>query len=333
MLRILLSVLLLTCILPVTACAPRSQPFEPAQIAPSITREALHTGSTAILPLRSWSPEGEAPKAVIIALHGFNDYSNAFVNPGHYLAAKGIALYAYDQRGFGATKERGIWAGRENLVGDLKQMVLAVRAAHPGVPLYLLGESMGGAVVINALAEPDFPPVDGAILSAPAVWGSETMPILYRGALWTGAHTLPWVELTGKGLKILATDNIPLLREMGRDPLIIKRTRIDAVYGIVGLMDEAYDNAKEVKTPLLLLYGMNDQVIPRKPILEVADTLTAPYKLVYYPAGFHMLMRDLGSEVVMNDVVAWIANRDAFLPSGYDLNWRPLMNPMDSEEQ
>lgn len=316
----------------VFGCTPRVQPYAAPQEEPDVVEESLVTGSAAVLPLRSWMPEDGTPlKAVIVALHGFNDYSNAFVNPGHYFSARGIGMYAYDQRGFGATQERGIWAGRENLISDLRQMVKVARAKHPSVPLYVMGESMGGAVVINALAEPDFPAVDGAILSAPAVWGSDTMPWFYRSVLWLGAHTIPWKEMSGSGLKIIASDNFPLLRQMGADPLIIKETRLDAIYGIVNLMDDAARKAQDVKTPLLLLYGMNDQVIPPKPINDVADAFTTNYKLVYYPEGFHMLMRDLGSEVVMNDVIAWIDDRYAFLPSGYDLNWRPLLSQQGNE--
>lgn len=314
----------------IAGCAPRVQEYDVPLSPPQLVNEKLLTGSGKVLPVREWLPEGK-PKAVMVALHGFNDYSNAFVIPGYYLSTKGIAMYAYDQRGFGDTEERGIWAGEDNLVEDVRQMVLAARAKHPDVPIYLLGESMGGAVVINALAREDFPPVDGAILSAPAVWGRNTMPAFYRFTLWTGAHTMPWLELSGSNLNILATNNIPLLRQMGRDPLIIKKTRMDAIYGIVNLMDDAYDNASKVKTPLLLLYGMNDQVIPSKPIFEVADTLTTRYKLVYYPSGFHMLLRDLTSEVVMDDVVAWVENPDGFLPSGYDLNWRMLI-PTETNE-
>lgn len=324
--RVALSLLLTGILLYAGGCAPRVQQYDPPHAMPQIVNNALLTGSSKVLPVRHWLPEdGQEAKAVIVAVHGFNDYSNAFVNPGHYFAMHGVAVYAYDQRGFGATEERGIWAGKQNLTADLRQMVLAVRDMHPGVPLYLLGESMGGAVVINALAEEEFPEVSGAILSAPAVWGSDAMPAFYRALLWTGAHTLPWKELTGSNLKILATNNIPLLRQMGRDPLVIKKTRLDAIYGIVQLMDDAYDNAAKVGVPLLVLYGMNDQVIPSGPIMHVADTLTTRYKLVYYPKGFHMLLRDLTSEVVMDDVIAWVDNPDGFLPSGYDLNWRALM--------
>ena len=55
----------------------------------------------ATLPLKSWLPDGK-PKAVILALHGFNDYSNAFKDSGEEWAKHGIATFAYDQRGFGA---------------------------------------------------------------------------------------------------------------------------------------------------------------------------------------------------------------------------------------
>lgn len=322
--RYVAPILLLGLIFLTGGCMPKVQAYTSPYAVPQIVENSLLTGSSKVLPVRSWLPQGE-PRAIFVAVHGFNDYSNAFVNPGYYFSERGIGVYAYDQRGFGETEERGIWPGKENLTEDLKQMVIAVRALHPHVPIYLLGESMGGAVVIHALAKEDFPPVSGAILSSPAVWGSDTMPTLYRGLLWTGAHTVPWMQLTGRNLNILATNNIPLLREMGRDPLVIKSTRMDAIYGIVQLMDEAYARAKDIKVPLLLLYGMNDQVIPSQPILQVADTLTTRYKLVYYPRGFHMLLRDLTSEVVMDDVIAWVREPDGFLPSGYDLNWRALL--------
>ena len=84
------------------------------------------------------------PRAVILALHGFNDYSNAFAAPGAAWARLGIATYAYDQRGFGAAPARGRWAGGRVFAEDATTAACLLRQRHPGVPLYLLGESMGG---------------------------------------------------------------------------------------------------------------------------------------------------------------------------------------------
>ena len=108
--------------------------------------------------------------------HGFNDYSNFFNAAATYLAARGIASYSYDQRGFGRAAHRGMWPGTKTLARDLGSAVGALRRRHPGVPLYVLGMSMGGAVALVAMAAPDPPEVDGLILVAPAVWARETMP-------------------------------------------------------------------------------------------------------------------------------------------------------------
>lgn len=312
-------------ILLITACSPVQQAFKRATHHPYLTDEFLVSGDGHRLPVRYWLPQESVPDAIIIALHGFNDYSNAFAAPGDYLSAHNIAVYAYDQRGFGKTLQHGIWGGRENLTRDMEQMVHAVAALHPDIPIFLLGESMGGAVVISALGNDDLPQVKGAILTAPAVWGDETMNSFYRATLWLMAHTLPEMELTGKGLKILASDNIEMLRAMSRDPLIIKSTRVDAIYGIVGLMDDAYQNIGNVNTPLLMLYGANDQVIPKTPVEQAIQRIHAPYRVAYYPDGYHMLLRDLKGEIVLDDIRHWILQPDAPLPSGYDRNWEERM--------
>ena len=97
-----------------------------------------------------WLPEGQ-PRAVILALHGFNDYSNAFAAAGAGLVAQdGIAIYAYDQRGFGAAPHRGRWAGADSMADDAATPRRCCGSAIPTCPLYLLGESMGGAVAILA---------------------------------------------------------------------------------------------------------------------------------------------------------------------------------------
>src|SRR3546814_15118199 len=81
----------------------------------------------------------------------FNDYSNAFADSGPALAAQGLEVYASDQRGFGEAPHRGLWPGVEALPGDLTTAAGLLRQRHPDLPLYLLGESMGGAVVLAAL--------------------------------------------------------------------------------------------------------------------------------------------------------------------------------------
>ncbi len=309
-----------------SACAnPHVQPFFEREEPAVISDAGLRLGDGVMLPLRRWIPT-QAPSAVIIGLHGFNDYSKAFDETGEFFRERGVAFYAYDQRGFGENKEgRGIWGGKENLTNDARQMVEAAKATHPDVPVFLLGESMGGAVVINTVIMEDAPELDGIILSAPAVWGDETMNGFYRSTLWLMAHTFPEESFTGRGLGIVASDNTEMLREMARDPNIIKETRVDAVYGILHLMDDAYRGLPQVTLPTLMLYGENDQVIPKEPILNAIHRLKAPYTMALYPDGYHLLMRDLKGEMVMYDVYRWIENRYTPLPSGHDMGWKEAM--------
>src|SRR5689334_4969782 len=125
-------------------------PAPQAPLGPQLADRFLIADDGARLPLRVWLPEGR-PRAMILALHGFNDYSNAFAGPAAQWAKEGIATFAYDQRGFGQAPMRGRWPGAAVLAGDLATASRLLREHHPGVPLYLLGESMGGAVVITAI--------------------------------------------------------------------------------------------------------------------------------------------------------------------------------------
>lgn len=315
----------------VGACAPRFRYPGPAVTAPSLTADSFTTADGQELPVRSWLPQG-APKAVIAALHGYNDYAKAFDAPGGFLAGQGIATYAYDQRGFGESLHVGLWAGVDAYLQDLRVFTELLRQRHPGLPLYLLGDSMGGAVVMAALAGAGAPAAEGAILVAPAVWGRITMPWYQRLALWLGVHSFPGRKLTGEGLKITPSDNIEMLRALGRDPLVIKGSRIDMIYGLVNLMDAAFFSAPHFTQRALVLYGEKDEIVPKEPtyrmIANLPKTTAGRRRIALYAEGYHMLLRDLAGETIWRDIAAWIAAPDAALPSGADRYARKQMEAL-----
>ena len=273
-----------------------------------LARSHFVTPDGAVLPVRSWQPGRGAPRAIVIAVHGFNDYSRAFASPGQYLSQRGIALIAYDQRGFGNAPGRGRWAGEAAYAGDLLALIRQVRRQQPGVPVYVLGESMGGAVAMVALTRPDAPGVAGLILSAPAVWSREHMPWYQRLVLALASSTLPALEVTGSGLNIQASDNIEMLRGLGRDPLVIKSTRVDALEGLVDLMGSAQARAGQLRVPVLVLYGARDQVIPAAPLgAALARLPRLPgNRSVVYAGGYHLLLRDLRADLPLGDIARWI---------------------------
>lgn len=271
------------------------------------------------LPLQRWLPAAE-PVAVVLALHGFNDYRNAFAGVGPYLASRGIVTYAYDQRGFGATARRGLWAGTDRMVADARTMVELLREQHPALPIYLLGESMGGAVSIATAGEAAASElVDGVVLVAPAVWARQTMPWYQRWGLAVARTVAPNWRPTGHSLKRQASDNIEMLRALGRDPLVIKETRIDTVAGLADLMDVALAATPRLTTRTLVLYGERDEIVPKLPTCRMLQTLPndVSWKLGLYPNGYHMLTRDLNGEQVVADIATWILAPQQPLPSGF----------------
>lgn len=296
-----------------SACAPRLQPMGPATAEPRLTADAIVAADGYRLPLRRWVPvDGVPTRAIVLALHGFNDYSKSFDGPGGYFAGRGVAVYAYDQRGFGATRNPGVWAGGDTLAADARAALKLLADAHPGLPVFLMGESMGGAAAILALTGGAPLPVRGAVLSAPAVWGFESMGFWPRNALKLAYAAVPGMVATAPPeLNIRPSDNIEMLKALAADPLVIKGARVDALYGLTEMMGAALTALPRLDLPTLALYGAHEQVLPPEPVAKAKAALAAkPQATVkVYAHGWHMLLRDLQAAQVWEDAAAWIDGR------------------------
>jgi acylglycerol lipase len=301
------------------ACAPQVQLSGTTPlVAAELRGDGIRTVDGVRLPLRAWMPKGKV-RAVILGVHGLNDYGHSFALPAESWRRDGIATYAYDQRGFGDTPQRGIWPGTGRLVADFRAVAALIRARHPGVPIFASGTSMGGGVVLAAMARPDAPTLDGIILEAPAVWHRSTMPAIYPPGMWVLAHTVPGFRWHLREIQKTFTDNEEVVRGLAGDPMVLQDVRMDALYGLFDLMDTAYAAAPQVRVPVLLLHGDKDVLIPRRPIEDVARALPAGLRrFAIYERGWHILYRDRQAGIVHRDVAAWITARAAPLPSGAD---------------
>ena len=146
------------------------------------------------------------------------------------------------------------------------------------------------------------------------------MSLFQRASLWIAAHAAPGLVLGGGNLDIMPSDNFEMLRALSKDPLVIKASRIDAIKGVCDLMDEAQKAAPRLTGPVLVLYGENDEIIPAEPTYKMLHNLEDGKRLALYQNGWHMLTRDLEAKTVLADIVAWIEDQAAALPSGADLH-------------
>ena len=286
-----------------------------------------------VLPARVWLPPGGAPpQTVVLALHGFNDSRDAWALPAPVFAAAGIAVFAPDLRGFGDTAARATWPGVDTLVNDADAIARALRQRFPGARLYVMGESMGGAIAMDLAARSDGPPVDGYVLLAPAVWGRSEQGVILSSTLWLADGVLPGYRITASDVpvRVTASDNREALIALVRDPLTIHSTQVAVLAGLVDLMDSAQAAAPAVHGRVLVAYGARDMLVPESAMGVAWAKLPADVRRAIYPNGYHLLMRDKDRQAVIGDVIAWMNAPRAMLPSGADIAagaWTSIHHP------
>jgi acylglycerol lipase len=323
---ILLAVLLLG------GCFSQVAPPGPVVEKPTETADSFVMPDGTRLPYREWLPVG-APNTIVLALHGMNDSRDAWEYPAPDFAAAGMAVFAPDLRGFGATATRGVWPGTEGFTSDIRVMVRLLRARYPHTRLIVMAESMGAAAVMVMATQPNPPPVDGYVLIAPAVWGRATMNIFMRATLWIADHTVPGLTLTGAGIvKVTASDNRAALIRLSNDPLTIHATRVDAIKGLVDLMGQALAAAPRFHAPALFLYGGHDELVPPRATAATWRALPPGPVKAFYPGGYHLMLRDKDRAVPIGDVLAWIRDPHAPLPSGAEQAASAWLDRQEADE-
>jgi alpha-beta hydrolase superfamily lysophospholipase len=293
------------------ACTPI--PFghpKPRTGYPIITSGTFNLPDGASLPYRLYAKPGP-PRAVVLALHGVEDSRDAWDILSQTLVPAGIAIYAPDQSSFGATANRGHWPGTATMVDEARDMAVQLRQEYPHTKLVLMGESMGGAVLVILGGSPNTPPVDAYVILAPAVWGGTALNPLYRAASNLTAAIAPGYRIKPGAtnlFRVRASDNIAALRALDEDPLTIHAPRVDQVNGLVHLMGAAQAACATFSARALILYGGHDELVPASAMKSCwrAIPADAPVTLAYYGRGYHLLERDLERATPNNDILSYI---------------------------
>lgn len=285
-------------------CAAPGGPAPAPRQAPPAAEETLPGSDGAPLALSRWRTQGP-PQAVMLALHGFGDHAGStFGEAGPWWAARGVEVWAYDQRGFGRNGSRGRWPGAWRLIADCAAAARAVRAARPVPPLTVLGHSMGGGVALAALGEGRLPDVDRAVLAAPAAAGGAAIGSAARLGAWAAAAAAPDRRFSGRGVvRIRATDNDAALQALREDALYLSGATPREILGLIRVMDRAAAAAPRVRVPLLHLHGARDQVTPAGPARRAVSAAPGLVPSEDYVDGWHLLLRDRQREATWRDAL------------------------------
>ncbi len=277
-------------------------------IKPELKDNFFFTRDGISLPFYSWG-EKENPDKIIIAAHSFRDFSLAYKPIGQFLAKKNISLWTYDQRGFGDSPSLGKWSGKENMIHDFIDFSKAVIAtSKKDIPIILMGESMGAAVILAALSlDWNIKKPELIILSGPGV--RENNPRRYL--LNFGLLIANQIKSENEVVLEEAYDNSLYeyhAKRWYKDKRVFNKIRLDTYYGLIKLSDFASNNTKDYGIPSLILYGTDDSQIHKNSICALVKRLGDKAVLRVFKDRPHLILQMKDQNTVYNLLNKWIEN-------------------------
>ncbi len=308
-------------------CATAGSASDPTNQVESDVSTSKHQDATAdcaTLPgFRGWSDQTVKPSAALLCIHGLGLNSDAFDDFGTRMAHNGVLVFAFDVRGFGAwTKTKdGESLDFEGTLCDIKQTLSTIRADHPGLPVFLLGESMGGAIVLKACSQ--FPQlIDGLISSAPGGQRYKQGKTDLEVGLRVLTRPLKQFDI-GTGIVDQATKD-PALRKVWQcDPL--NRLDLSPVQLIKFqlFMDGSDGAVRKIDcTPVLVLQGTLDKLVEPSDTWKIFTILATERKTMIALRSEHLVLEygrvksDFYNTKVSQMVANWI--RDTISHAGAD---------------
>jgi len=256
---------------------------------------------------QAWLPAG-TPRGVVVIVHGLGEHSGRYLHLADRLTREGYAVYALDHRGHGRSAgPRALLDRMDSAVADLDWLVLHAAAEQVGIPVFLLGHSMGGTLSLcYAMHHQDR--LDALVLSGPLAALEAASPVLR-----VAAKVLS--RLTPR-LPVIAVDS----SLVSRDPAVVDAYRADPLvhHGKVpartvaelGAAIESFPaGATRITIPTLIMYGTADGLCPTEGSEMLGRRIGAADRTVKpYPGLYHEILNEPEQEQVMDDLCAWLGS-------------------------
>jgi alpha-beta hydrolase superfamily lysophospholipase len=274
------------------------------QIESLASEERLERPGVPSLLMRSWRPPGRT-RGIVVLVHGFNAHSESFAWAGQQFASNGYAVYAGDLRGRGRSDGERFYVNEfSEYVDDVSRVVDVARSRDGEIPLFVLGHSAGG-VVACLLACKATPRVAGLVCESFAL--QLPAPGLALAALKALSHILPHAHVVRLKNEDFSRDP-DVVRGMNDDPLVSGEVQPAQTIAALVRADAAIRAEVPLFTsPVLLLHGTADKATEPAGSQWFFDHVGSPDKaLKLYEGHFHDLLRDVGKERVVTDILAWL---------------------------
>jgi acylglycerol lipase len=261
--------------------------------------------------IQEWRP-AEKPRRAVVCFHGASGQGQYFALIADILTPRGASVFVADYRGHGMSEgPRGDFKSFQQLLDDCHEVVDSVRERLPGVPIIILGESMGGAMAVNYAAQhPE--ETAGLVLFSPALlFRKSAIPLdqLIR---------LPYYLLS-----VAVTPGRPIIKMTGQEHLGIKNPihvefdktdpyHLKYISPRYFLQLNKYMNiglktcAPKIKAPTIIFQGESDPGIDPAGAKLFLERLAATDKdVVLYPKGLHVLLTDPDCPDIAERLAGW----------------------------
>jgi alpha-beta hydrolase superfamily lysophospholipase len=259
--------------------------------------EADFQGSEGTVFYRRWEPEGP-PIRIVQIVHGYAEHGGRYAHVAEALAARGAVVYADDHIGHGRSDgERALIANFDHVLDDLHSLSEIARSEHPGIPLVLVGHSMGGLL-------------SGRFGQR---WPDEVSGLAFCGSVigdWQWARDV----LDAPELPHVEFDPLDVSRDpaagasYAADPLVYHgQYKRGLLHAEVVALDQFAANIDKLTMPVAVLHGTEDPFVPyERSVQAVQDMPTDNVTIHLYKGGRHEVLNEINRDEVISDLASWI---------------------------
>jgi acylglycerol lipase len=272
------------------------------------------TAKANVTPCIAWIDPLVKPKGFLLCVHGLGLHKGTYKQFGERMARLGWGVYAMDVRGFGSFKDI---AAEHNVdfpgaMADVVEALEFVHKENPASPVFIVGESMGGAIALQtASAHPEM--VNGLIACVPAGERNHQM----ADSVKVGLHLLSGPKKDIDVTKIVvdrSTSNEALKQEWLHDSLGRFNLSPVELMEFQHFMAANHAAAAKIKTtPVLMLQGHDDQLVKLSGQQSLIDEIPSKDSvLIWVDHAEHLILEEgQFNDGVINTLNQWLSDHVA----------------------
>ena len=259
---------------------------------------------------RRWTPD-RPTRGVVVLIHGVHEHSRRYAYLASALMQHGLEVRALDMRGHGESPgDRARVEAFTDYIEDVSAFLDATIAEADGLPVFLMGHSMGGLIVAGTVVDRGTSGLSGVILSSPALQLPDETPALLQRLAPVIARWLPNVPVSRLDLSKISRDPT-VVRAYREDPLTTKKAvRAHLGYEIVQTIDRVRAHPGAFDVPLYLFHGTADKITDPAGTEWLAEhAASGDVTLNLYDGLYHETLNEPERDDVIEDLVAWFLDR------------------------